>query len=108
MKRFALIALPYSWLAALFLVPFLIVLKISLSDTALAIPPYVPTLDLSEGWAGLRGFLAELDFENFVFLARASRYEERLMGSRRGGSRLHGSCAVAVCRNPCRSSVATG
>ena len=47
MRRFILIAVPYLWLLALFLVPFLIVMKIALSDTALAIPPYTPTLDLT-------------------------------------------------------------
>ena len=42
MRRFALIAIPYFWLLALFLVPFAIVFKISLSDIALSIPPYLP------------------------------------------------------------------
>ena len=42
MRRTALIAVPYLWLLVLFLVPFLIVFKISLSDAALAIPPYAP------------------------------------------------------------------
>ena len=32
--------LPFLWLAAFFLLPFLIVLKISLSDPATAQPPY--------------------------------------------------------------------
>ena len=54
MKRVFTI-LPYAWLLVLFLVPFLIVLKISLSDTAIAIPPYIPTLDLAEGWARVDG-----------------------------------------------------
>ena len=52
MRRAILIAVPYVWLLALFLVPFFIVLKISLSDTELAIPPYTPTLDLSQGGPG--------------------------------------------------------
>ena len=69
MRRLTLIAVPYLWLLALFLVPFLIVVKISLSDTALAIPPYTPELDLREGWAGVKEFFAGLDFENFEFLA---------------------------------------
>jgi len=81
MKRFALIALPYGWLIALFLVPFLIVLKISLSDTALAIPPYTPTLDLSQGWAGLRDFVANLDFENYAFLATDDLYWKAYLSS---------------------------
>ena len=68
MRRATLILVPYLWLLALFLVPFLIVLKISLSDTALAIPPYTPTLDSQRGWQGIKDFWAELDLENFEFL----------------------------------------
>ena len=45
--RWLIAALPYLWLIAFFLVPFLIVLKISLSQTAIAQPPYTPTLDLA-------------------------------------------------------------
>ena len=66
MRRAALILLPYTWLAALFLVPFLIVLKISLSDTALAIPPYTPTLDLSEGVRGISVRLVEVGTNRVV------------------------------------------
>ena len=66
--RRTLIGIPYLWLLLLFLVPFGIIFKISLSDITLAIPPYTPTLDLSEGWAGIRDFLRQLDFENYVFL----------------------------------------
>ncbi len=51
---------PISWLLVFFLVPFLIVLKISLSQTAIAQPPYVPVLDLAAGWDGIRRFLAGL------------------------------------------------
>jgi len=81
MRRFALISVPYLWLLALFLVPFLIVLKISLSDYALSIPPYTPTLDLSEGWAGIRGFFAALDFDNFVFLTTDDLYWKAYLSS---------------------------
>src|SRR5689334_1977458 len=59
---------PYAWLIVFFLVPFLIVLKISLSQTAIALPPYVPVLDLSGGWQGLRAFIAGLGFDNFALL----------------------------------------
>jgi len=81
MKRAALIALPYGWLVALFLVPFLIVLKISLSDTALAIPPYTPTLDFSQGWAGIKAFFANLDLENFAFLTTDDLYWKAYLSS---------------------------
>ncbi len=74
-------AIPYVWLLILFLVPFAIVTKISLSDYAISIPPYTPTLDLSEGWAGLRGFFAALDVENFVFLTEDDLYWKAYLSS---------------------------
>lgn len=80
-RRALLIALPYGWLLALFLLPFLIVFKISLSDFALAIPPYTPTLDLSEGWEGLRAFFAALDFGNYVFLTTDALYWKAYLSS---------------------------
>jgi putrescine transport system permease protein len=81
MRRIFLIAIPYLWLVALFLVPFLIVLKISLSDIALAIPPYTPTLDFGAGWAGIRDFFSDLDFENFKFLATDDLYWKAYLSS---------------------------
>ncbi len=83
LRRALLIALPYAWLLALFLVPFGIVLKISLSDMALAIPPYVPTLDIAAGWTGLKEFFSQLDFENFVFLTEDDLYWRAYLSSLR-------------------------
>jgi putrescine transport system permease protein len=57
--------LPFLWLTVFFLLPFLIVLKISLSDPATAQPPYRPLLDLIGGGAAWGAFLAALDLENF-------------------------------------------
>ena len=81
MRRLALIAVPYLWLLALFLVPFVIVLKISLSDIALSIPPYTPTLDFSAGLEGVRKFLGGLDFENFWFLTTDDLYWKAYLSS---------------------------
>lgn len=78
MRRFTLIAVPYVWLLVLFLVPFLIVFKIALSDAALAIPPYAPTMR-----DGLRALLSELDFENFVFLTQDDLYWKAYLSSLR-------------------------
>ena len=61
-------AVPYLWLLVFFLVPFGIVLKLSLSQTASAMPPYQPVLDLSAGLAGLSAFLSGLSLDNFVLL----------------------------------------
>ncbi|MHA6267006.1 ABC transporter permease subunit [Aliiroseovarius sp. CAU 1755] len=81
MKRFGLISVPYLWLLALFLVPFLIVLKISLSDTALAIPPYTPTLDISQGWEGIKAWWTALDLENYFWLASDDLYWKAYLSS---------------------------
>lgn len=81
MRRFALIAVPYFWLLALFLVPFAIVFKISLSDIALSIPPYLPQLDLANGWKGFTKFLGALDFENFEFLMMDDLYYKAYLSS---------------------------
>ncbi|KPA20314.1 Putrescine transport system permease protein PotH [Shimia sp. SK013] len=81
MRRLGLILVPYLWLLALFLVPFVIVFKISLSDLAMAIPPYTPNLDLTEGWAGLVSFFRELDFENYVWLTEDALYWKAYLSS---------------------------
>ncbi|HGG65582.1 MAG TPA: ABC transporter permease subunit [Rhodobacteraceae bacterium] len=81
MRRLFLIAVPYLWLLALFLVPFLIVLKISLSDPAIARPPYTPTLDITLGWQGLKDFFSQLDFENFTFLTEDALYWKAYLSS---------------------------
>jgi putrescine transport system permease protein len=80
-RRYFVIGVPYLWLLIFFMIPFLIVFKISLSDIALAIPPYTPTLDPSAGWSGLREFLSQLDFENFSFLASDPLYYRAYLSS---------------------------
>src|SRR5580658_10708400 len=68
------VRIPYVWLVAFFLVPFLIVLKISLSQTAIAQPPYLPVFDLAAGWSGLVGFFTGLSFDNYRLLASDPLY----------------------------------
>ena len=68
------LAIPYVWLLAFFLLPFLIVLKISLSQTAIAQPPYIPVLDLAAGWHGVVSFLAGLSLDNYVLLGSDPLY----------------------------------
>jgi putrescine transport system permease protein len=81
LRRLSLIAFPYLWLFGLFFVPFLIVFKISMSDIALAIPPYTPTLELSEGWSGFKDMVSKFDFENFEFLATDDLYWKSYLSS---------------------------
>ena len=53
--------LPGLWLGLFFAFPFLLVLRLSLSDTALAIPPYTPQIDWAKGVEGIGAFLGALD-----------------------------------------------
>ena len=58
--------LPYAWLALFFLVPFALVLKLSLSHTTLGVPPYAPRLDPSQGLAGIGAFVRELNLDAYA------------------------------------------
>jgi putrescine transport system permease protein len=60
---------PYAWLAVFFLLPLLIVLKLSFSEVAESIPPYTPHLTLTDGWQGIKDFFGALTTENYTRLA---------------------------------------
>ena len=78
--RWLIVAVPYIWLALFFTAPFLIIVKISLSDTAIAMPPYVPVFD---GFSAIGDFLSQLDFENYLFLTQDPLYVEAYLSSLR-------------------------
>ena len=61
--RVLVVAVPFLWLLVFFLIPFLVVAKISLSEPAIAMPPYLPLVE----WDGARALLT-LNFENFAYL----------------------------------------
>jgi putrescine transport system permease protein len=71
--RFAAIA-PYLWMVLFFLVPFVFVLKISLSQTAIAQPPYTPVFDFSVGSAAIKDAFAALSLDNFRLLVSDNLY----------------------------------
>ena len=68
------IAIPYAWLLVLFLVPFFIVFKISLSETAIAMPPYSPAFSFAHGLAGVWEQVKKLSFDNYVWLTEDNLY----------------------------------
>ncbi|WP_419539440.1 ABC transporter permease subunit [Methylobacterium mesophilicum] len=72
---------PFLWLAAFFLLPFAITLKISLSESATAIPPYLPLLDWRGGIDGWSAFLEALNFDNYLTLAADPLYRDAALGS---------------------------
>ena len=71
--RLAAIA-PYLWMLLFFLVPFGFVLKISLSQTAIAQPPYLPVFDPGQGLAALGAALSALSLDNFRLLVSDDLY----------------------------------
>jgi len=75
--------LPFLWLAVFFAFPFLLVAKLSLSDTALAMPPYAPRIDWSQGLAGVGAFLARLDGETYARLTQDRLYLDAYLSSLR-------------------------
>ena len=75
--------LPFLWLAVFFAFPFLLVAKLSLSDSALAMPPYAPRIDWSQGLAGIRAFLAGLDGETYARLFQDRLYLDAYLSSLR-------------------------
>jgi putrescine transport system permease protein len=68
------VMIPALWLLVFFVVPFVIVAKISLSQTVIAQPPYLPVLDLGAGWQGLRDFAAGLSFDSYRLLGSDALY----------------------------------
>ncbi|TPI09535.1 ABC transporter permease subunit [Mesorhizobium sp. B4-1-3] len=68
------IIIPYLWLLFLFLVPFIIVFKISLSQTAISMPPYTPVLDFKDGVSGFLAGFRELNFDNYIWLTQDALY----------------------------------
>jgi len=71
--RLLLIAVPFAWLTLFFLLPFLIVLKLSLSEPALAQPPYLPILEWVEE-AGELYLAIRLRVQNYVTLFEDGLY----------------------------------
>ncbi len=71
------IGLPYLWLTLFFLLPFLIVLKISLSEPVLGQPPYLPLSSLSDDST----LQIRLNLGNYALLAEDDLYLDAFINS---------------------------
>jgi putrescine transport system permease protein len=76
--RTGVIAVPWLWLTLFFLIPFLIVLKISFAETRLGVPPYTPMFEL--GADGSVHF-AKLNVQNYAFIFTQSLYFQAFLSS---------------------------
>lgn len=70
LSPFWALAVPYGWLFFFFLVPFLIVLKISFSDLRLGLPPYGPLME----WVEEGVLMIRLNFTNYSFIGTDALY----------------------------------
>jgi len=70
-------SVPFLWLLLFFLIPFVIVLKISFSDTQIAMPPYQPLLQ----WAGDKVLEIRLNLGNYLFLVQDNLYWKSYLNS---------------------------
>jgi putrescine transport system permease protein len=74
----ALVAsVPFLWLLLFFLIPFVIVLKISFSDAQIAMPPYQPLVS----WASERMLEIRVNLGNFIFLVEYNLYWKAYLNS---------------------------
>lgn len=79
--RALVIGPPFLWLGLFCLVPLVIVAKISLSESATAIPPYRPLLEPSLDVARWRGFVEALGVESYRKLASDALYGQAALSS---------------------------
>jgi putrescine transport system permease protein len=75
--RTAVAGVPYLWLLLFFLIPFLIVLKISVSDIRLGMPPYDPLVT----WTGHQVMQLKVNFANYAFLWEDALYRNAYANS---------------------------
>ncbi|TKI07561.1 putrescine ABC transporter permease PotH [Martelella alba] len=87
--RKGVVFLPYLWLLLLFLLPFLIVFKISLADMARAIPPYTDLI----GWADGKLDIT-LNIGNFLQLLSDPLYIESYLQSLQVAAISTGICLL--------------
>jgi putrescine transport system permease protein len=75
------IIIPYAWLLFFFLIPFFIVLRISLSETAVAMPPYLPVFDLASGFGGFIDNIKQFSIDNYIWLTEDALYTKAYASS---------------------------
>ena len=76
LSRYLVVIPPFVWLLIFFLIPFAVVLQVSLADLRLARPPYTPIFEWIDGWPRFIG-----DLENYVFLWSDSLYVRSYLNS---------------------------
>ncbi|BAT57951.1 putrescine transport system permease protein PotH [Variibacter gotjawalensis] len=73
--------LPLLWLVVFFALPTLIVLKLSISQSAIAQPPYTPVFDIRAGVDGALAFIQGFTLDNYASLFRDTLYASTYLRS---------------------------
>ena len=79
--RHLVIAFPYAWMLLFFLIPFLIILKISLAETQVAIPPYTSLVAYAE-----EKLTFVVNIGNYLYLLQDEMYLDSYLQSLRVAS----------------------
>ena len=79
--RHLVIAFPYAWMLMFFLIPFAIILKISLAETQVAIPPYTALVEYAE-----EKLTFVLNLGNYLYLLQDEMYFDSYLQSLRVAS----------------------
>ncbi len=74
--RHLVIAFPYAWMVLFFLIPFAIILKISLAETQVAIPPYTSLVEYAE-----EKLTFVLNLGNYLYLLQDEMYFDSYLQS---------------------------
>lgn len=81
-QRWIVTLIPYLWMVVFFLIPFLIVLKISFSATEIAQPPYTPVFDFfADSFADTIAKFNDLNLDNYARLLSDSIYVNSYLSS---------------------------
>jgi putrescine transport system permease protein len=80
LKRIVILV-PYTWLLVFFLIPFLIVFKISFSSPETAIPPYSPVFTMAQGFSGWLENIKAFSFGNYLWISEDPLYRNAYLTS---------------------------
>lgn len=75
-RHWLVTGIPYLWLLLFFVVPFLIVLKISFSEAAIAMPPFTDLLSYAE-----QKLTINLSLANYAYIVEDPLYVDAYLGS---------------------------
>lgn len=79
--RRVVFGVPFLWLCLFFAAPFALIVRLSLSQSTLAQPPYAPLFDMSAGLADMMERAKAFSLDNFALLFSDSLYVQSYLSS---------------------------